>query len=60
MKLSALVQYIEGSFEGDGSIEIFGVAGIRDAGAGEVSFVANPRYAADAVATKATALIVAP
>ncbi|MCU0857286.1 MAG: UDP-3-O-(3-hydroxymyristoyl)glucosamine N-acyltransferase [Pontiellaceae bacterium] len=58
MKLLELVQKINGSFDGDGSIEIHGVAGIREAGPGEVSFVANLRYAADAAATKASAVIV--
>lgn len=58
MKLFELAQKIDGKFEGDGQIEICGVVGIRDAGPGEVTFVANPRYAADAAETKASAVIV--
>jgi UDP-3-O-[3-hydroxymyristoyl] glucosamine N-acyltransferase len=58
MKLSELVRHIEGSFDGDGSMEIRGVAGIREAGSGDVSFIANPRYAPDAASTEASAVIV--
>ncbi len=47
------------AFEGDGSCPIKGIAGIRDAGPGEIAFVANPRYAADAAQTRASAVIVA-
>ena len=38
--------------------EITGVAGIEEAGAGHVTFVANPKYAAAAKTTKASAVIV--
>ena len=58
MKLSELVQQIGGSLEGDGQIEVFGVAGICEAEAGEVSFIANPKYAVEAAKTRATAVIV--
>jgi UDP-3-O-[3-hydroxymyristoyl] glucosamine N-acyltransferase len=47
------------AFEGDGSCQIKGVAGIRDAVPGDITFVANPRYASDAAQTKASAVIVA-
>jgi UDP-3-O-[3-hydroxymyristoyl] glucosamine N-acyltransferase len=39
--------------------EITGVAGIEEAGAGQLTFVANPKYAAAARTTKASAVIVA-
>ena len=45
--------------EGDGSCAIRGIAGIRDAVPGDITFVANPRYASDAAQTKASAVIVA-
>jgi UDP-3-O-[3-hydroxymyristoyl] glucosamine N-acyltransferase len=45
--------------EGDGTIEITGVAGLEEAGPGDVSFFANPRYAAALKATRAAAVIVA-
>jgi len=53
MKLSEFVQQIGGSLEGDGEIEVFGVAGICEAEAGEVSFIANPKYAVEAAKTRA-------
>lgn len=43
-----------------GGLRLTGVAGIESAGPGEVSFVANPKYASLARRTKATALIVEP
>ncbi len=58
MKLSDIAQQIGGTLEGDGSIEIRGVAGIREAEAGEISFISNPKYAPEAVATQASAVIV--
>jgi len=39
--------------------EITGVAGIEEAGPGQITFVANPKYAAAAKTTRATAVIVA-
>jgi len=40
--------------------EITGVSGIETAGPGQITFVANPKYAAQARTTNATALIVEP
>ncbi|TAN36734.1 MAG: UDP-3-O-(3-hydroxymyristoyl)glucosamine N-acyltransferase [Verrucomicrobia bacterium] len=45
-------------FEGDGTAVVRGLASVREAEAGEISFIANPRYAADAAATRATVLLV--
>lgn len=59
MKISELAQHIDGSISGSGEIEILGVAGIREAGRGDVSFIANPRYAPEAAGTGASAVIVA-
>jgi UDP-3-O-[3-hydroxymyristoyl] glucosamine N-acyltransferase len=42
-----------------GQLEITGVAGIEDAGHGQITFVANPKYAAAARTTSASAIIVA-
>lgn len=53
-----LARKLGAKLEGDGSVEIRGVAGIREAQPGELAFVANPRYAADAAATRAGAVIV--
>ena len=43
--------------EGDGTIEITGVAGLADAGPGDLTFFANPKYAAALSATRASAVI---
>ncbi len=58
MKLRAIAEHIGAVLEGDGAIEIVGVSGVRDARVGELSFVANPRYAAAAAETRASAVIV--
>ncbi len=58
MKLSEVAEKTGGTVEGDGNIDIRGVAGIGEAGEGEISFIANPRYAAEAAVTKASAVIV--
>jgi UDP-3-O-[3-hydroxymyristoyl] glucosamine N-acyltransferase len=43
---------------GSPDLEITGIAGIREAGPGQLTFVANPKYAGDARTTKASAVIV--
>jgi UDP-3-O-[3-hydroxymyristoyl] glucosamine N-acyltransferase len=43
---------------GDPDMKITGVAGIEEAGAGQLTFVANPKYAAAARTTQASAVIV--
>ena len=40
------------------NVEITGVSGIGEAGAGQVTFVANPKYAAAAKTTRASAVLV--
>jgi UDP-3-O-[3-hydroxymyristoyl] glucosamine N-acyltransferase len=45
---------------GDGSVEIQRVAGIEDAGPGDLTFVTNPKYASLLATTSATAVIVMP
>jgi UDP-3-O-[3-hydroxymyristoyl] glucosamine N-acyltransferase len=57
--LEALAKAIDGTVVGDGSIEIVGVAGIREAREGELTFLANPRYEAYLDQTRASAIIVA-
>jgi UDP-3-O-[3-hydroxymyristoyl] glucosamine N-acyltransferase len=61
MKLSELAERLGATLVGgDGSVEVTGVAGIEAAGPGEVTFVANPKYAALARSTRAAAVIVEP
>ncbi len=59
MTLRELAERLGCRLEGDGAIEITGVAGLEDAGPGDVSFFANPRYAAALKTTRASAVIVA-
>lgn len=58
MKLSELAGKIGGILEGNGDIEIQGVASISEALADQISFLANPKYAPAAAATGAAAVIV--
>lgn len=58
LTLSEIAQRTGAALEGDGAILITGVAGVRDGGPGEISFVSQARYAADAAASKVSALIV--
>ncbi len=46
--------------EGDGAIEVTRVAGIEQAGPGEVTFLANPKYTAALASTRAAAVILDP
>ena len=44
VKLRDLAARLDCRLEGDGDVEISGVAGIHDAGPGDVTFLANPKY----------------
>jgi UDP-3-O-[3-hydroxymyristoyl] glucosamine N-acyltransferase len=57
--LEAVAKAIDGTVVGDGSVEITGVAGIREAREGELTFLANPRYEPYLDQTRASAIIVA-
>ena len=59
MKLSEIASALGARLEGNGAVEITGVAGIEEAGPGQLTFVANPKYAAAAKTTRASAVIVA-
>ncbi len=60
MKLSQIASAVAARIEDkDKDVEITGMAGIEQAGPGQLTFVANPRYASAAKTTKASALIVA-
>ena len=60
MKLSELAARLECTVEGDGDIDIRRVAAIEDAGPGELTFFANPKYADALRRTLASAVIAAP
>jgi len=60
MKLAKIASALNARQEnGSPGTEITGVAGIEEAGSGQLTFVANPKYAAAAKTTKASAVIVA-
>ncbi|MFZ0310765.1 MAG: UDP-3-O-(3-hydroxymyristoyl)glucosamine N-acyltransferase [Candidatus Sulfotelmatobacter sp.] len=60
MKLSQIASALHARLEnGSPDTEITGLNGIEQAGPGELTFVANPKYAAAARRTKAAAVIVA-
>src|SRR5207302_7448647 len=60
MKLAELASAIGARLEnGSPNTEITGVCGIEEAAPGHVTFLANPKYASAAKATRASAVIVA-
>jgi UDP-3-O-[3-hydroxymyristoyl] glucosamine N-acyltransferase len=60
VKLRDLAARLDCTLEGDGDIEIARIAAIEDAGPGDLTFFANPRYADALRYTRASALIAAP
>ena len=58
MKLNEIAARLDCVLMGDGDVQITGVAGIEEAGAGHLTFVSNPKYASKAKTTKASAVIV--
>lgn len=57
MTLGELARRLDCSLEGEAGIEIHRVAKIETAGPGDVTFLANPKYASALAATKASAVI---
>ncbi|MFA5117030.1 MAG: UDP-3-O-(3-hydroxymyristoyl)glucosamine N-acyltransferase, partial [Candidatus Omnitrophota bacterium] len=55
--LKEIAQIIEGELIGNADIIITGVCGIEDAGEGDITFVANPRYLPLMEVTRASAVI---
>ncbi|MGH9725293.1 MAG: UDP-3-O-(3-hydroxymyristoyl)glucosamine N-acyltransferase, partial [Candidatus Acidiferrales bacterium] len=59
MKLMELAAKLKSELEGDGAIEITGVAGIEEAREGELTFFVNRKYRAALGTTRASAILVA-
>jgi UDP-3-O-[3-hydroxymyristoyl] glucosamine N-acyltransferase len=57
MKLRELAERLGCRLEGDGEVEIARVAGVEQAGPGDVTFVSNPKYKSHLAATHASAAI---
>ena len=55
--LGELARRLECPVEGDAAIEIRRVAKIEDAGPGDLTFLANPKYASKLASTRASAVI---
>ncbi|HBG06929.1 MAG: UDP-3-O-(3-hydroxymyristoyl)glucosamine N-acyltransferase [Geobacteraceae bacterium GWC2_58_44] len=55
--LQEIAQYLGGSVSGDGEILISGLATLDDAGEGQLTFLANPKYAAKVATTRASAVL---
>jgi UDP-3-O-[3-hydroxymyristoyl] glucosamine N-acyltransferase len=60
MKLGELAAALGAELRGDPDVEVTGVKGIEEAGASEITFVANPKYAGLARTTHAAAVLVEP
>ena len=59
-KLSELARDVGGRVIGDGQVLIRNVASIEEAGPGEITFLANPRYQSHLARCRASAVIVGP
>ena len=59
IRLGELAARLGVPLHGDGSIEITGVAGIREAGRGEITFLGHPKYEVFLGSTAASAIIMA-
>ncbi len=59
MKLSEIASRLECRLEGDGDVEITGLAGVEQAQAGDLTFFVNPKYSAHLRGTGASAVILA-
>ena len=53
-----IAQKISGKLEGRGDVVVSGMAGLEDAKAGDISFLANQRYSSCVATTKASVVIV--
>ena len=58
MELSELAKALDCRLEGDGRLEITGVAGMEHASPGELTFLANPKYTHKVKHTRASAILV--
>ncbi|ABL99356.1 UDP-3-O-(3-hydroxymyristoyl)glucosamine N-acyltransferase [Shewanella amazonensis] len=58
--LGQLAEHLGAELKGDGSLLISSVATLEDAGAGQISFLANSKYRAQLEGTKASAVLLSP
>jgi UDP-3-O-[3-hydroxymyristoyl] glucosamine N-acyltransferase len=60
LTLQEIVRQLGGEVAGDASVAVGGVATLDEAGPGEITFLANPRYRAKLAASRAGAVILGP
>ena len=60
LKISEIAEWIGAQIDGDSETEINGLAKIEEAEPGQLSFIANPKYAKHISTTRASAVIVDP
>lgn len=60
LRLEEIVSLLGGSLEGDGSVVVSQVATLASASAGQIAFLANPKYRRQLHSTGASAVIVPP
>ncbi|HEX4064893.1 MAG TPA: UDP-3-O-(3-hydroxymyristoyl)glucosamine N-acyltransferase [Acidobacteriaceae bacterium] len=60
MQSAELARLLQAELRGDPDLDITGVAGLEEAGPGQITFVANPKYAPLAKTTHASAILVTP
>jgi UDP-3-O-[3-hydroxymyristoyl] glucosamine N-acyltransferase len=58
--LKELAGYLGGTVIGDGEVLVKGLAGLDDAKEGDITFLANPKYAGKVATTRASAVILPP
>ncbi len=58
LKLGEIARRLGAELDGDPEIRITGVAGLSEAGPGQITFFANPKYASEVPGTRAAAVIV--
>ncbi len=58
MTAAELARHVDARLEGDPEVEISGVAALRDAAAGDLSFLSNRKYAGQLAETRASAVLV--
>jgi UDP-3-O-[3-hydroxymyristoyl] glucosamine N-acyltransferase len=60
MKLQEIAEKLGCTMEGDGTLEISGVAGLDDACPGDLTFLSNRKYMRSLETTRASAVLIAP
>jgi UDP-3-O-[3-hydroxymyristoyl] glucosamine N-acyltransferase len=58
LALQEIAELVHGTISGDPHLRIRGIASIEEAEPGEITFLANPKYASKAMLTRASAMIV--